>query len=254
MKQTGWILLLVAMLANACAPNNVHIEKDWEKFFADHKVEGCFMLFDNGQGSFKVYNIQRAQEKFSPAGTFDIFNSLVALETGVLKDTASTLNGQSLNTAFHVNTDAFFQEAARRITKPVMTKWLDSIKFGNMNISRIDTFWLDNSLLISPDEELGFVKKLYFDNLPFHKLSMQWGRSLMLVEKADKYELDYKVGIATSGRKRIAWMSGWIEENQRPTFFVLNFETENTQLDIPTVRMQMLRGMLSDAGYFKGYK
>jgi beta-lactamase class D len=39
MKQTGWILLLIAFLANACSPNNVENEKNWEKYFAEYKVE-----------------------------------------------------------------------------------------------------------------------------------------------------------------------------------------------------------------------
>jgi beta-lactamase class D len=71
--------------------------------------------------------------------------------------------------AFRLSAVPYYQEVARRIGQPTMQLWLDSIKYGNMKISRIDTFWLDNSLLISPDEELGFVKKLYFDQLPSPK-------------------------------------------------------------------------------------
>ncbi|SDF29201.1 class D beta-lactamase [Chitinophaga filiformis] len=267
MKRTGWILLLVAILANACAPNNVKIENDWEKYFTEYKVEGCFMLFNNSQGTFKVYNIDRAKERFVPASTFKIFNSLVGLETGVLKDTATVIpwdgivrsvpewnQSLSMKQAFQLSAVPYYQEVARRIGKPVMQHWLDTVKYGNMKISRIDTFWLDNSLQISPDEELGFVKKLYFDQLPFHKLTMQWVRAIMLMEKTDKYELRYKTGMATVGPKTIAWITGWIEENGHPTFFVLNFDTENKSLDIRNVRMNLLKNLLKDAGYMEGMK
>jgi beta-lactamase class D len=267
MKQPGWILLLVAFLANACAPNNVKVEKSWEKYFTEYKVEGCFMLFNNGQGTFKAYNLDRAKERFVPASTFKIFNALVGLETGVLKDTTTVIPWDgitrsvpewnqplSLQHAFRISAVPYFQEVARRITKPVMQQWLDTVKYGNMKISRIDTFWLDNSLQISPDEELGFVKKLYFDQLPFHKITMQAVRQIMLMEKTPKYELSYKTGMATVGPKTIGWITGWIEENGHPTFFVLNLETENPSLDMSTVRMNILKNILADAGYFKGLK
>lgn len=254
MKQPGWILLLVALLANACAPNNVKTEKSWEKYFAAYKVEGCFMLYDNGKGTFKVYNIDRAKEKFLPASTFNIFNALVGLETGVIKDTGMVIQDLSMQQAFRTSAEPYFQEVARRIGKPVMEKWLDTIKYGNMNISRIDTFWLDNSLQISPDEELGFVKKLYFDQLPFHKLTMQWVRSVMMMEKTPKYELHYKNGLSTVGHKQIGWLTGWIEENGHPAFFVLNIESENPATDIQKIRLNIMKDILKDAGYFEGKK
>jgi len=267
MKYPGWILLLVAILVNACAPNNVKVEKDWEKYFTKYKVEGCFMLFNNSQGTFKVYNLDRAQQRFLPASTFKIFNSLVGLETGVLRDTASVIPWDgitrdvpewnqtlSMQHAFQISAVPYFQEVARRVTKPVMQKWLDSIKYGNMQISRIDTFWLDNSLKISPDEQLGFIKKLYFDGLPFHKVTMQNVRQMMLMIENPKYSLSYKTGMGMDGKKAIAWMVGWIEENGHPTFFVLNFETENKSMDVPAVRMELLNSLLADAGYMQGLK
>jgi len=269
MKQTGWLLLLMAILVNACAPNNVHVQKEWEKYFTDNKVEGTFMLFDNGQGSFKVYNIDRAKERFLPASTFKIFNSLVGLETGVIKDTTTVIpwNGVhhqgadsvwdrdlNMQQAFRLSSVPYFQEVARRITKPVMQHYLDTVKYGNMKISRIDTFWLDNSLRISPDEELGFVKKLYFDELPFHKLTMQWVREVMLMEKTPKYELRYKTGWGQEGKKQIGWIVGWIEENGHPAFFILNIESDNPNIDMEKVRMNITKGILQDAGYMEGHK
>ncbi|MBW8686258.1 class D beta-lactamase [Chitinophaga rhizophila] len=267
MKQSGWILLLIAFLANACSPNNVENEKSWEKYFAEYKVEGCFMLFNNSQGTFKVYNLERAQERFLPASTFKIFNALVGLETGVIKDTSYVIpwdgvtrsisdwnQNLSMQQAFRLSSVPYFQEVARRVTKPVMQQWLDTIKYGNMKISKIDTFWLDNSLQISPDEQLGFVKKLYFDQLPFHKVTMQNVRQIMRMETKPEYELSYKTGMGVVGRKTIAWITGWIEEAGHPTFFVLNLETENSSLNVPDVRMKILRNILADAGYFKGLK
>jgi len=120
-----------------------------------------------------------------------------------------------------------------------------------MKISKIDTFWVDNTLQISPDEELGFVKKLYFDQLPFHKLTMQTVRSVMLMEKTPKYELSYKTGWGIVGKKQIGWITGWIEKNGLPTFFVLNIESENPNIDMRTIRMNILKSILTEAGYME---
>ncbi len=62
----------------------------------------------------------------------------------------------------------YYQEVARRIGKDTMQFWLDSLSYGTKKITTaIDTFWLDNSLKITPDEELGLVKRLYFNQLAF---------------------------------------------------------------------------------------
>lgn len=264
MKRLGWISLLLVMMMADCAPNNVKEVKSWEKYFTKYKAEGTFMLFSNSQGTFQVYNLDRAKDRFVPASTFKIFNALVGLETGVIKDTNMVLpwdgvhreepwdRDMAMGQAFRVSNVPYFQEVARRIGKPVMQAWLDSVKYGNMKISRIDTFWLDNSLQISPDEELGFVKKLYFDQLPFHKTTMKHVREVMLMEKTPKYELAYKSGWGITGSKQIGWIVGWIEENRHPAFFVLNIESEDKNFDMVKVRMDILKSILADAGYLKG--
>ncbi|RFS23241.1 class D beta-lactamase [Chitinophaga silvatica] len=255
-KRFGWVLLAIGLSLTACAPNNVKVVKDWEKYFAENKVEGTFMLFNNSQGVFKVYNIDRASQRFKPTSTFNILNSLVGFHTGAIKDSNMVISVDSSNVtmaqAFKGSVEPYFQEIARKIGQPTMQSWLDSIKYGNMKISRVDTFWLDNSLLISPDEELGFVKQLYFDKLPFAKTTMKSVRDVMLMEKTPKYELSYKTGFETKDSKKIGWIVGWIEENRHPSFFVLNVESEKPDADIQKATMSIFRDILADAGYFKG--
>lgn len=266
MKQFGWILLTITLFAVACAPNNVKEGKEWEKYFTKYKVEGTFMLYNNSQGTFKVYNIDRAKERFLPASTFKIFNSLVGLETGVIKDTGMIIKWDgikrwnedwnqdlSMKQAFQLSSFAYFQEVARRIGKPTMQQWLDSVKYGNRKISKIDTFWVDNSLQISPDEELGLVKQLYFDKLPFHKTTMKTVRDVMLMEKTPQYELRYKTGWGFIGEKKmIGWIVGWVEENGHPSFFVLNLESDNMKFDMKAARKDILYSILKDEGYLEG--
>jgi beta-lactamase class D len=136
-----------------------------------------------------------------------------------------------------------------------MQFWLDSVKYGNMQISsHIDGFWLDNSLQISPDEQLGFVKRLYFQKLPFHDRPQRLVQQVMLMENTSKYKLSYKTGWGIAGGRSIGWIVGWEEENRHPYFFVLNFETTDTTADIAAIRNRIFRGIMQKEGFFEGRK
>ena len=103
-----------------------------------------------------------------------------------------------------------------------MKHWIDTLHYGNKNISgAIDSFWLNNTLKISPDEQLGLVKKLYFDKLPFQKRTQQTVRDVMLQENNTLYKLSYKTGWGwDEAQNAIGWIVGWIEENRHVYFFV----------------------------------
>jgi beta-lactamase class D len=124
-----------------------------------------------------------------------------------------------------------------------MQKYLDSLSYGSKKITgAVDSFWLNNSLTITPDEQLGIAKKVYFNK--FHNLfsdrSMQILKNAMQAEKTDKYSLSYKTG-ATIGKNGLplAWVVGWIEyggTQPKVNFFVLN-----TEGDVPMQEMINLR-------------
>jgi beta-lactamase class D len=117
----------------------------------------------------------------------------------------------------------------------------------------IDTFWLDNTLKLTPDEELGLMKLLYFNQLPFFKPYQETVKKAMLFENETTYKLSYKTGWGRNERgDHLAWLVGWIEENNHPYFFVLNFESADPNADIPGIRMKILKGILTQLGFFKG--
>jgi beta-lactamase class D len=135
-----------------------------------------------------------------------------------------------------------------------MQFWLDSLKYGSRKItSAIDTFWLDNSLKITPDEELGLVKRLYFDQLPFFKSYQETVKKAMLFEDNTNYKLSYKTGWGFNEKgDNIGWMVGWVEENKHPYFFVLNIASPNPDFDMTTARLKMLKEILTHLGFLQG--
>ena len=265
-------LLLLPVIFLKCSPNNVEIDNSLGKYFDENNVKGTFALFNNGNGIFTIYNLDRYKDSaFSPASTFKIVNSLIGLQTGVISNENMVIKWDSIDRgmpewnkdltmyeAFRVSAVPYYQEIARRIGKDTMQRWLDSLSYGSEKIkTKIDTFWLDNSLTITPDEQLGLVKRLFFNQLPFHQINQEIVKKAMLFENKPEYRLSYKTGwvkIDDPQRKHIGWMVGWIEENEHPYFFVLNLESSQDDFDMVTVRMKILKDILAQLGFMKGSK
>lgn len=264
-----FFIIAVSLLA-ACSPNNVSIDNSFKKYFDEQKSDGCFALFNNGSGQFTIYNLARYRDSaFLPASTFKIINSLIGLQTGIITNDSMVIKWDgkvrdvpewnqdlSMYRAFRYSAVPYYQEVARRIGKDTMQHWLDSLAYGTKKITTaIDTFWLDNSLKITPDEELGVVKRLYFDQLPFFNTNQLIVKNAMLMEDKPTHRLWYKTGLAKKeDGTPITWVVGWIEENRHPYFFVLNMETKNTAVNLTTARMTVLRNILTGLNFFKGQR
>jgi beta-lactamase class D len=259
--------IAVCICLYSCSADNVKTDESLEKFFDDNKVKGCFALLDNGSGEFTMYNLSRYRDSaYLPASTFKIVNSLIGLQTGKISNDSMIIKwdgvdrgraecnkDMSMYEAFRLSCPAWYQELARRIGIDTMQHWLDSLSFGNKKISRVDTFWLDNSLKVRPDEELGLVKRLYFNQLPFHQRNQEIVKRTMLFENNTDYRLSYKTGWGqTESGNQLAWITGWVEENKHPYFFVLNIETADKNADIPAIRMKILKGILEQLGFLQG--
>lgn len=269
-----FLFLIAYCLFYACSPNNVSIDNSLEQYFNEQKVIGCFGLYDNAQNQFTIYNLSRYRDSvYLPASTFKIVNSLIGLETGRIVDEKMIIPWDGIKRsvpewnkdltmaeAFRVSAVPYYQEIARRIGKDTMQFWLDSLhyasKYGKAVIKTyIDSFWLDNSIKITSDEELGLVKKLYFDQLPFQKRTQAIVKQVMLREKNANYWLSYKTGWGfRENGNSIGWIVGWIEENRHPYFFVLNIESTNHNIDMVKTRETILNNILTHLGFLQGKK
>jgi beta-lactamase class D len=266
------LIPLVLLLLLGCSPNNVEKRDDLAKYFSENNARGCFALLSNSTGNITVYNLERYRDSaYLPASTFKIVNALIGLQTGVIENDSMVIRWDgvqrsvsewnrdlSMYDAFRVSAVPYFQEVARRIGRDTMQAWLDTLAYGSKKITtKVDSFWLDNSLKITPDEQLGLVKKLYFYQLPFHRMNMEVVKKAMLFEDKPEYKLSYKTGWSgwdPKAQKHIGWVVGWIEENRHPYFFVLNLESSEQNFDMTGARMKILKGILKDLGFMEGKK
>ena len=275
----GSLLLLVSF--TACRNVRIHEEADWAEVYNVKGIESpAFILRDHTHETVHYVNKDECIKPTLPASTFKILNSLVALETGIAPDDNLLLKWDgvqhsraewnqdlTLRQAFKFSAVWYYQEIARRIGKEQMQRYLDTVKYGNHTISKIDTFWLDGSLQISPDEQVGFLKQLYFSELPFAERTQRIVKSLMLQEDSAKFKLYYKTGWGQpAGGKDILWVVGFSERIEKikemegsmnnsdirayPYFFAQRFSITHgdTSQDWGAMRITLLKQMLKKAG------
>ncbi|MCY7292275.1 MAG: class D beta-lactamase [Ferruginibacter sp.] len=273
MKRTTFLqsfvfcLISSVFLLSSCSLKKAKIDNDLKKYFDSRNVEGCFTMMDNSNGSITVYNMAMDTTRFTPASTFKIVNSLIGLETGKILDENMVIKwdgtkrsnedwnrDMTMKEAFKVSNVAYYQEVARRIGKDSMKMYIDTLSYGNKNIGgTIDSFWLNNQLKISPDEQIGLMKRLYFDQLPFRKSVQQTVRDVMLQEDNTAYKLSYKTGWGFDEQNNaIGWLVGWIEENRHVYFFATLVKSKDRDFDMKPVRIGITKDILKHYGFFEG--
>lgn len=272
MMRSVFIYFSFIVLLASCSLNNAEEDNSIEKYFKENNLTGTFAMFNNGSGKFTVYNMNRYRDSaYLPCSTFKIINSLVGIETGRVKDSATVIKWDSvvrripewnqdltMQDAFTYSAVPWFQELARRIGKDTMQHWIDTLGYGSLKEkfvikNNLDTFWLDNTLKVTADEQLGLVKKLYFGQLPFQPRSQRIVKNMMKREENSNYKLSYKTGWGTTDKNHaLGWIIGWIEENNHPYFFVLQVESADPNYDMTTVRLKILKDILKQYGFMEG--
>lgn len=234
---------------------------DLARHFAAFGAEGAFVLYDRSAGTYVRHNPERARRGFLPASTFKILNSLIALETGVLRDEHEVIrwdgmdrgewwNGDmDMTRAFSRSAVWFYQEVARRVGEARMREWVERSGYGNRDTSGgIDRFWLEGALRISAEEQVDFLRRLHAGDLPFGARSMEIVRRVMLIEEKDGLVLRGKTGWAHVDGTHYGWLVGWVEKGRDVYFFATQIETRQEGFEMRRAPQEITRGILGELG------
>lgn len=209
------------------------------KLFEKAGVRGTFVLSRPDENAFYGYNHPRAEERFLPASTFKVLNTLIGFETGVVKDEAQVFpyGGQpvwspawahdmTIGEAIAVSNVPVYQEIARQIGQERMKHFVQESHYGNADIGhRIDDFWLAGPLKISAIEQVKFLDALMVGKVPFSAESIQHLHNIMPSEQSEKGMMFFKTG--WTGRTlepKTGWLVGWVESGDKTYTFALNLE------------------------------
>ena len=234
-----------------------------EKMLTGHT--GTMIVLDNSTGQKFVYNSKRSRQRFLPASTFKIPNSLIGLDTkvitdenfvikwdGITRDNKEWNRDHSLATAIKYSVAPYYQELARRVGRKKYEQIFSKFNYGNKTIgNKIDLFWLDNSLKISAEEQISFLKKFYEYDIPFSRKSIDIVKKILTEEKFANSVLKFKTG---TGKKEdgmwIAWLVGYVERKDKVFFFAFNVDGINYE-DAKSVRDEIPIKILIDMKFIQ---
>ncbi len=226
-------LLLTCVIFSFKQKPSTEIRNDFKKYYDEYKVEGSFVLYDQNKDKFTIYNNKQFKEAFSPASTFKICNSLIGLETGVIKDENFVIAWDSvvrqnvnwnkdhdLKTAYKNSTVWYYRELARRVGGEKMKYWLDKCNYGNADTSGgLDLFWLKGGLKITPEQQIEFLRKLHDNKLPFSQQSVDIVKKIMIAKDTLDYVIRAKTGWDERKNKMVGWYVGYVEKDSNVYYF-----------------------------------
>jgi beta-lactamase class D len=211
-----------------------------------HGFGGGFVLYDRNADRYTVFRPNECTRRLTPASTFKILNSLIGLESGVIpdehyvirwdsvhRDVESWNRDHDLASAIANSVVWYYQELARRVGRARMTAYIDTTGYGNNDASGpIDRFWLESTLLISAQEQVAFLRRLYDGTLPFSKRSIDIVKKILVLERTDTHVLRGKTGFAEDrSGVAVGWFVGYVEKPGNVYFFALNMTSRNMERD-----------------------
>jgi beta-lactamase class D len=249
MRQYLFFFFTVCVIALGCSPNNVKSDQNIVKILDSANLKGCFALMENGSAQFTITDLSMYKEAAAaPLQTYFMLPTLSALDKGYINhDPKSWVNNDSV---------VYYQAMMQKIGRESLLKMIDSLHYGKGVVSNdLNNFWKDGSLKITPDEQLGLIKRLYFNQLPFQKRSQELYKKMILKEENSNYKLSYLLGSADTS---IAtnWLLGYVEENKHPYFFVLYVSNQKNQTaNNPGVKLiEVVKSILLQQGFLKGMR
>ncbi|WP_419912192.1 class D beta-lactamase [Hoeflea sp.] len=232
------ILTIASTAAKSTDSPTMTDHPELAKAFSERNVDGAFVLLDVAANELHAVNPSRLAQRRFPASTFKIANSLIALETGAVRDENEIIpyggkpqpvkaweRDMSMRAAVRVSNVPVFQELANRIGADAYAQWLEKLDYGNrMTGGNKEAFWLRGPLEISPLEQVEFVAALARGTLPASSENQATVRDMLLIERRGAATLYGKSGWSTSTNPQIGWWVGWIEHGEAIFVFALTID------------------------------
>ena len=215
-------------------------EENLQKYFDDLNIKGSITIYDYKNKKWYYSDKKDSEKRTLPASTLKIPNSLISIEEYAVKDENEVLKWDGvirefpahnadtdLKTAFKNSTVWFHREMSRRVGIDKYRKYLKEFNYGNQKLSGIpDYFWLDNTLVISPAEQINFLSGLYDEKYPLSKRTYNIVKNVMIEKKTDSYTLRAKTGSGLVKTLDIGWYVGYIETKDNVYFFATRLQQD----------------------------
>lgn len=224
-----------------------------------------FILMDAHTGEvLQVFGAQ-VEEQVSPCSTFKVLLSLMGFDSGILLDEEHPKwpfkegyydyfpfwrTEQTPRSWMKKSCVWYSQVLAQAMGLETIQNYLGKMQYGNRDMSGdpgknngLMRAWSSSSLKISLKEQVGFLRQLVQEDLPFSPYAIEMTKRLIFMEElTDGWKLFGKTGAGVGGEDKeipvLGWFVGWIEKEGEAYVFAYNILEHNCDLRrrIPRVK------------------
>ena len=212
------------------------------EIFQAEGLDGTFVLASSAGEILYVHNDERSRTRYSPASTFKILNTLIALDAAVVtsknsefiwdgkdRGVAAWNRDQTLESAFRVSCVWCYQQIAREVGNSRYLVALANNSYGNQYVGdQVDQFWLNDDLQISALGQIEFLVKLVNYSLPFSRQHVDILKAIMLDESGTDYAIYAKTGWTGPGL-HVGWYVGFVEKRDKTWLFAMNMRMDRAE-------------------------
>lgn len=205
-------------------------------------INGCAVIYSSEQEQYSFFNEDMCRQEESPYSTFKIVSALSGLQNNIISDETSTMgydgteygnpewNGNlTLEEAFQKSCIWYFREIIDSIGDSKIQEELNDLSYGNCDISewggsninpmeKLNGFWLDSSLKISPLEQVEVLKRIFEGESHYDSSNIEILKRIMLADENDAWKIYGKTGTGGNGK---AWFVGFSESSGERKYFAI---------------------------------
>lgn len=195
--------------------------------FAEYGHDGTFLLQRDGARPETLHGAAWAAKPLSPASTFKVMLSLIAVETGALRtaDEIVKWDGKpypsrpewqkdmALREAMQTSSENYFGTLATRIGHERLAEWVKRVGYGNGHVgNNPPRIWHDGVLTVTAQQQLAFIDRLRRGDLPFSAKTIATVKSAMFESETGGRRIYGKTGThSDKDGNGNAWWIGWVE-------------------------------------------
>lgn len=236
-------------------------------------AESCFLLHDEKEDRTVREPSASCSMRTTPASTFKIPHALAALDAGVIDGSHEVFaydgaplslerwkRDHDLASAMRDSVVWYFQRLAERLGIERERHYLKAFAYGNENASGpLISFWLSDSLKISPEEQLEFLRRFFKGQLPVREEAARVVREILVqpgghVVNAlgehtfaapwpDGTVVYAKTGSGDAAGRPVRWLVGRVEHGGRGWIFVSRVVGSEDPLAAVTLAAARLRAL-----------